>query len=129
VSLCCGAGSLAGRLEADTSLSSVPARAHIRWQPFLWAPFDSLVPPQPPSRLFVVAFVGEEQDEAGLEGSADANETVVVWAEAVDPGGLRRSVEAVVARRIPSGPPGSPGGAGAGAPVWPIGILSWREVR
>ena len=129
VSLCCDAGSLAGRLEAETSLSSVPARAQIRWRPFLWAPFDALVPQQPPSRLFVVAFIGEDEDEAGLEGSTDANETVVVRAEAVDPGGLRRSVEAVIARLPPSGPPGAPGGAGGGAPPRPIGVLSWREVR
>ena len=122
VSLCCDGRSLLGRLEAETLLSPVPARRRIQWRPFLWTTFDGLVGTEPESRLFVAAFVGEDEDEAGVAGAADANETVVVRAEAIDPDGLRRSVEAVIARQPP------PGGRGGGPPR-PVGVVRWREVR
>jgi hypothetical protein len=129
VLLCCGASSVSGRLTSETTASALPARRLVAWQPFLWAQFNSLVPQEPRSRLFVVAFVGEDEEEAGVPGSADENETLVVRAEAVDPGGTRRSVEALIARRPADEPEGGkPGEAGPpGGPV--LAVMRWREVR
>jgi hypothetical protein len=129
VSLCCGPASTFGRLKAETAVSPLPARRRVVWQPFLWSSFDALVPHDEPTRLFVVAFVGEDEEEAGVEGSGDANGTIVVRVEAIDPGGLRRSIEAVVGRR-PGGPPEEgPAGTGRVPPDPVIGVLTWREVR
>jgi hypothetical protein len=154
VLLCCGRGSIAERLAAETQASPVLARRSIAWQPFLWAPFDALAPRMPPSRFFTVVFVGQDEDEALASGPADANGLVLLRAEAVDPAGSRRSLEALLGRRPvmppgPGAPPGGPGGpAGAGGPAaggggpptagggppGPAGtaavaILSWREAR
>jgi hypothetical protein len=130
IALCCGAASVAGRLSAETAVARRPARRRVEWRPFLWAPFNALVPQDPPSRLFVVIFIGEDDEEAGVAGSGDANETIVVRGEAVDPAGLRRSVEAVIGRRSIA-PPEAGAGAPPGSPGAPpvVGIVSWREVR
>ena len=128
ISLCCAADSVSGRLAAETALSASPARRLVAWQPFLWATFDSLVPRNPPSRLFVVVFVGEDEEEVGLDGNRDANETVLVRAEAVDPGGIRRVIEALVARRpVEVVAPEAPVPGPLLRPV--IGVLRWQEAR
>lgn len=128
IALCCGPGSVSARLNAETALSPLPARRAIAWQPFLWTAFDTLVPKDPPSRLFVIAFVGNDEAEMGAE---DENDMLLVRAEAIDPSGARRTIEAMLARR-PAGE-SEPEGPGPG-PVRPpgppiVGILQWHEVR
>jgi hypothetical protein len=121
VSVCCGPGSAADRLVSETLLSPLPSRRTILWQPFLWSTFQGLVPDSLPSRLYVVVWVANDEDEGG---TTDVNETVTVRAEAIDPGGLRRAVEGLIAR-LPVAQPGT-----SATPQPPaVAFLRWREVR
>ena len=116
VSVCCGPGSAMSRLVTDTRLSPLPARRLLEWRPFLWSTFDALAPHIPSSRLFVVVWVANDEDEAGQP--SDANRTVLVRSEALEPGGVRRSLEALLTRR-----PSSFGAPATGR------LLRWREIR
>jgi hypothetical protein len=127
VFLCCGPGSVSERLATDTQLSPLPARRAIQWRPFLWTTVHALAPRDPPSRLFVVVWVGNDEGGAAVE----TNDTVVVRSEAVQANGLRRIVEAVVARQPRPRESGlySEGSALEEARLMRVGILGWREVR
>jgi hypothetical protein len=117
---CCGPSSVAGRLERESAAYPVASRAALPWRPFLWSALDQLAPRSPPSRLFLAVFVQDDEEDGDGDGGRDANGRVVVRSEAVHPDGLRRSVEALVARD-----PGDP--ARNIAPA--IRLLRWREVR
>jgi hypothetical protein len=110
---------VAGRLAAETAGSPLPSRRAVVWRPFLWLPFDDVAPQEPASRLYVVVFVGEDDEDAG-GGAVESNGRILVRSEAVDPGGLRRSVEALIARPVQSGEED-------GAPRHAVAVLSWRE--
>lgn len=126
IELCCGAQTAAGRLASDTQLSPLPARRAIVWRPFLWIAFDRLAPRDPPSRLFVIAWVANDEEDVAGGAVVDTNDTLLVRAEAVAATGTRRLVEAVIARP----PPPVPFSAGADAARrLAIGIVKWREVR
>jgi hypothetical protein len=93
--------------------------------------FDSLVPLDPPSGLYVLVFLAEAADEA-----AAAEEAVLVRAEAIDPGGLRRTVESLIALRPAADPELEVTAASRSVqseempgtvPVFRV--LTWREVR
>jgi hypothetical protein len=124
------AGSVTARLEAETASSPLPARRAVRWRPFLWKSMDALAARDPPSRVFVVVWVGNDEADVAGADSADTNATVLVRAEAVESGGARRIVEGVVSRQPQSG-----GGlysedsAAAEARRRRVAILNWREVR
>jgi hypothetical protein len=121
VTLCCGAGSAADRAVNEGRLSTVPARRALEWQPFLWSPMDSLVDNSTPSGFFIVVFVADDEDDADdADPRKDVNGIVMVRAEALEGGGVHRTVEALVARRDPSAEAG---------PRPAVGILRWREIR
>jgi hypothetical protein len=131
VTVCCGAGSAFERLTSESQASPVPARRALAWQPFLWATFDALVPRDPATRLYVLVFIADSADE-----EAATDEAVLVRAEAIDPGGLRRTIESLVARRPAQNPelvttaangPLQSDEMPASAPVFRV--LTWREVR
>ena len=118
--LCCGSSSIAGRLAEESAVSGAMARRTLPWRPFLWSPLAALLPGSPPGSLYLVVFVEDDEDEEDGNGSADVNGRVVVRAEAVQPDGLRRAVEALVERE-----PGDPLRGLAPA----VRLLRWREVR
>ena len=118
--VCCGSSSVAGRLEGESALAGAVARRTLQWRPFLWSPLAALLPGSPLSSLYVVVFVEDDEDEEDGNGSADVNGRVVVRAEAVQPDGLRRAVEALIERE-----PGDPLRGLAPA----VRLLRWREVR
>jgi hypothetical protein len=120
VALCCGSSSVAGRLAAESAVSGAMPRRTLPWRPFLWSPLIELLPGSPPGSLYLVVFVEDDEDEEDGNGSADVNGRVVVRAEAVQPDGLRRAVEALVERE-----PGDPLRGLAPA----VRLLRWREVR
>jgi hypothetical protein len=129
LSLCCAPGSAMARVESDTASSPLPARRAFRWRPYLWTPVAAIAPRVPPSRLFLVVWIAnDEADVAGGE-AADTNGTVTLRAEAIEPGGPRRIVEALVGRHPPAG--GLYGGSAAPEPDrrQRVAILRWREVR
>ena len=109
----------------------MPARRALAWQPFLWTTFDALVRRDPASRLYVLVFVAESPDE-----TAAVEEAVLVRAEAIDPGGLRRTVESLIALRPAAEPELGTTAASRSvqsdempgtAPVFRV--LTWRELR
>lgn len=118
--VCCGSSSVSGRLEAESALAGAVARRTLQWRPFLWSPLVALLPGSPLSSLYVVVFVEDDEDEDDGNGSADVNGRVVVRAEAIQPDGLRRAVEALIERE-----PGDPLRGLAPA----VRLLRWREVR
>jgi hypothetical protein len=132
VLICCGPQSAADRLASDTRLSPLPARRSVQWRPFLWTTLDALAPSEPPSRFFIVVWVADDEADGDGDGSTDENGIVIVRSEALEPNGLRRIVEAYVARppenaseqeRAAEEPE-------AGTAVRPaVDILRWREVR
>jgi hypothetical protein len=120
VVVCCNSSSVAGRLAAESALSGAIARRTLTWRPFLWAPLAALLPGSPLGGIYVVVFVEDDESEEDGNGSADVNGRVVVRAEAVQPDGLQRAVEALIERQ-----PGDPLRGLAPA----VRLLRWREVR
>ena len=111
--VCCGSGSAASRLDAETRASPLPSRRSVQWRPFLWSTLDALTGNAPPSGLFVIVWVGDDEEDGDGEWGKDANGTVIVRAEAARADGLHRALEALVTRVVPGS----------------VAIVSWREVR
>ena len=120
VFLCCGARSVFARLAHESASSAVPARRTLAWHPYLWSPWNSLVGQAWAGRFFLVALLQDDEDDGDSDGATDLNGVVVVRSEAIRPDGLRRSVEALVARE--------PGDPGHGIPA-SVRVLRWGEVR
>ena len=121
ITLCCSAGSVADHVANESRLSAVPARRLLEWQPFLWSPLDALAGNPTPSGFMIVVFVADDdEDDGDVDPRRDVNGIVTVRAEAVEPGGVRRAVEALVRRRDPSPEAG---------PRPSVAILRWREIR
>jgi hypothetical protein len=120
VVLCCGSSSLSGRLARENGLSGAFARRALVWRPFLWSPLATLLPSSPRTRIYVVVLVQDDEDDGDGDAMTDLNGRVVVRGEAVQPDGLRRSVEALIARER-----GDPLRGLAPA----VRLLRWREVR
>ena len=120
VLVCCGRTSLLERLTAESAVSPVPARRAAPWRPYLWTSFGTVAAHSVRSRLFLVVFVQDDEEDGDGEGGADSNGRVIVRAEAAHADGYRRAVEAVLAR-VPADP--ATGAAQA------VRLLQWREVR
>jgi hypothetical protein len=127
--LCCGRGSLAERLESDMALSPLPARRALRWRPYLWTSLQAVAARVPPSPVFLVVWTANDEADAAGGDLVDTNDAILVRAEAVEPGGPRRIVEALVGRH----PPAAGLYAGSAAPEAErrrrVAVLRWREVR
>lgn len=133
VLVCCGAESSAERLARETLTSPSAARRTVRWRPFLWAPLPGLVPGAAPDGFFVTVWVADDEADGDGNPDTDLNDRVIVRAEAVQPDGLRRTVEAYAVRLLTSDPGGDGEGGAEGEEPPPgaaaLGIVSWREVR
>lgn len=129
VLVCCGPGSASDRLIADTLRSPMPQRRAVTWRPFLWAALDALAPRNPPSRLFVIVWVANDEDDRDGGDAADTNDTVIVRSEAVAADGVRRVAEALVSRQPAVGGPYLPAAENEAARLARVAVLSWREVR
>jgi hypothetical protein len=129
IALCCGPATISGRLLAETRVSPRPRRRSVQWRPFLWKPLDGLAARDPPSRLLVVVWVGNDEEDVAGADIADTNGTVLLRSEAVEPGGERRIIEAVVSRAAPSGSGLYSEDSAAELRRVRVAVLNWREVR
>jgi hypothetical protein len=120
VLLCCGSSSVSGRLERENGLSGAFARRGLVWRPFLWSPVTTLLPGTPLPPLYIIVFVQDDEDDGDGSAMTDLNGRVLMRAEAVQPDGMRRSVEVLVARER-----GDPLRGLAPA----VRLVRWREVR
>ena len=120
VFLCCGGGSVAERLSREAAAGPVPARRALHWHPFLWSTWDALVPGPAAGRFYVLVLLQDDEEDGDGDEGRDRNGVVVVRSEAIRPDGLRRSVEALVARE--------PGDPDHGIPA-SVRLVRWREVR
>jgi hypothetical protein len=120
VFLCCGGRSAFERLARESAAGAVPARRTLTWHPYLWSPWSVLAGQPGPGRVFVLSFVQDDEDDGDADEATDLNGVVVVRSEAIRPDGLRRVVEALVARE--------PGDPDHGIPA-AVRVLRWREVR
>jgi len=118
--LCCGPDSISGRLDREVPLAGAVARRSLQWRPYLWSPLAALLPGGPPTSLYLVIFMQDDEGDPDGSGWTDLNRRVVVRAEAVQPDGLRRAVEVLIERE-----PGDPLRGLAPA----VRLLRWREVR
>lgn len=119
VFLCCGGRSLFEQLARESAASPVPARRTLAWHPYLWSSWHALAGEPGSGRFFVLSVLKDDEDGDGEEGT-DLNGVAVVRSEAIRPDGLRRAVEALVARE--------PGDPAHGIPA-AVRVLRWREVR
>ena len=118
VHVCCDAGSVFEQLAAEDGASPIPVRRLLGWRPFLWTTFEALAPREPPSRLYLVVVVSDDEEDL-QRGEGERNRIVRVRSEATDPSGVRRVVQALIARPAADEP----------APAPSIGVLRWEEKR
>jgi hypothetical protein len=120
VFLCCGGRSVVERLARESASSAVPARRTLTWRPYLWSSWNSLVGEPGAGQFFLIALLQDDEEDGDQDEATDLNGVVVVRSEAIRPDGLRRAVEALVARE--------PGDPGHGIPA-SVRVFRWREVR
>ena len=120
VFLCCGARSVFARLANELASSAVPARRTLAWHPYLWSSWNALVGQPGAGQFFLIALIQDDEEDGDRDDRTDLNGVVVVRSEAVRPDGLRRSVEALVAREAGDPEHGIPAS---------VRVLRWGEVR
>ena len=120
VFLCCGARSVFARLASESVSSAVPARRTLAWHPYLWSSWNALAGQPGAGQFFLIVLIEDDEEDGDRDQGTDLNGVVVVRSEAVRPDGLRRSVEALVAREA--------GDPGHGIPA-SVRVLRWGEVR
>ena len=120
VFLCCGARSVFARLANESASSAVPARRTLAWHPYLWSSWNALAGQPGAGQFFLIVLIQDDEQDGDRDQGTDLNGVVVVRSEAVRPDGLRRSIEALVAREA--------GDPGHGIPA-SVRVLRWGEVR
>lgn len=112
VLICCGPGTLTGRLQAETGLA---------WRPFGWQSLSGLLDLQGAARYYLIAWVVDDPADGDGDPLADSNDSIFVRAEAVTSLGVRKAVESIVERARPDPLNGetAPG----------LRIVAWREPR
>jgi PilX N-terminal len=120
VFLCCGGRSVFERLALESAGGPVPARRNLAWLPYLWSSWNALAGQPGQGRVLVLSLLQDDEDDGDEDEATDLNGVLVVRSEAIRPDGLRRAVEALVARE--------PGDPDHGIPA-AVRVLRWREVR
>ena len=115
--------------QADSNAGYPAAPDRPIWRLFAHAPIGRLMPDGViPSPAYVIVWIADDVDDGDGDPLRDANGVLVVRAEAFGLRGLRRRIEATVARD------GSPGGAGSdpdgeeSVQRTEVRMICWREV-
>lgn len=98
VTLCCGANTATGQLQAETDIANLWGPDNPSWQLFAWGPISDLLPGVVRSPMYVAVWIADDPAEDDGNPAADVNGTLTVHAEAYGPSGTRKVVEVTVAR-------------------------------
>lgn len=98
VTLCCGANTATGQLQAETTTANLWGPDNPSWQLFAWGPLSDLLPGVVRSPMYVAVWIADDPAEDDGNPAADVNGTLTVHAEAYGPTGTRKVVEVTVAR-------------------------------
>jgi hypothetical protein len=114
-------------LTAALQASSGSAGGGSVWRLYASGPFDALTGTAS-AQAFLIGWVADDPADPDGDPGADANNAIVVRAEARAIGGMRRAVQLVL-RYVPPPPPveGVPPAPPAETPG--VRAVSWREVR
>ncbi len=106
--------------ESDTAYPTAPDRP--AWRLYGHAPLNRIIPGAPDT-AYVVAWVADDPDDLDGNPAVDANDAVLVHAEAFGTRGGRRAVEAAIQREtaMDAGVPG--------VMRSDVRVIAWREVR
>ncbi len=105
ITLCCGASSATGQLQAITDADNAWGANNPQWKLFAWGPLSNMLPNTPiDSPMYVAVWVADDPADgptlAATDGNPamDTNGTLTLHAEAYGPGGTHKVVEVTVAR-------------------------------
>ncbi len=105
ITLCCGASSATGQLQAITDADNAWGANNPQWKLFAWGPLGNMLPNTPiDSPMYVAVWVADDPADgptlAATDGNPamDTNGTLTLHAEAYGPGGTHKVVEVTVAR-------------------------------
>jgi Tfp pilus assembly protein PilX len=112
VNVCCGAGSLTGRLRGETGDG---------WQVFGWQSAGGLLNVADAPKQYIVAWVLDDRDETDGNPLADTNDRIAVHVESVSTLGVRKALEALVGR--------APLDMATGSRLPGLELLVWRAVH
>jgi hypothetical protein len=106
ITLCCGAGTATGELQAETDSIDLWGPNNPQWQLFAWGPVTQLLNDSTiDSPMYVVVWVADDPADGPPPGGtadgdplSDTNGTLTIRAEAFGPGGTRKIIEVTVAR-------------------------------
>jgi hypothetical protein len=104
ITLCCGANTATGQLQADTDTLNLWGANNPRWKLFAWGPLSTMLPiNQIDSPMYVAVWIADDPaDGTGgvIDGDplSDVNGTLTLHAEAIGAKGTRKVIEVTVAR-------------------------------
>lgn len=99
MTLCCGANTATGQLQAETDTLNLWGANNPQWKLFAWGPLKDMLPNnQIDSPMYVAVWIADDPAETDGNAAADVNGTLTMHAEAVGPSGTRKVIEVTVAR-------------------------------
>jgi hypothetical protein len=112
IEVCCGAASMTLRARSEDGIA---------WQPFGWCSLSGLLDLADAPRYYLAAWVVDDYEDSDGNIATDANDRLMVRAEAATPLGVRRALEVLIERAALD--------AATGTRAPGMRILSWLEVR
>jgi len=99
MTLCCGANTATGQLQAETDTLNLWGPNNPQWKLFAWGPLEDMLPNhQIDSPMYVAVWIADDPAESDGNPAADVNGTLTMHAEAIGSSGARKVIEVTVAR-------------------------------
>lgn len=98
MTLCCGANTATGQLQAATDSLNQWGLNSPQWKLFAHAPLANVLPSEIDSPMYVAIWIADDPAEEDGNPLADTNGTLTIHAEALGPSGTRKVIEVTVAR-------------------------------
>jgi hypothetical protein len=103
LTLCCGANTATGQLQAETDTLDLWGGNNPQWRLFAWGPLTDMLPGSIDSAMYLAVWVADDPADGtgGLADNnplADTNGTMTLHAEAYGPSGTRKVIEVTIAR-------------------------------